>query len=254
LTTDSNTGEPAKMLWGQRGALAGADFLVSNTSYGLHVLRAGGIRLPPHKVIRNIVSSRGRAAPATPAEVPRIVASGTLNRRKAYDVLLRSLGRLSAEGAKFVLLLAGSGPERPSLEALARELGLAGCVELLGDVNDVPAVLATAHLFVHPSRSEGFSNSILEAMAEGLPVVASAVGGNQELVEDGRTGFLVPPGCPDRLGVAIRRLLDDAGLRGRLGRQGLAAVQETCSAARVASDYEDAIRDLISPPKTDGLP
>ena len=223
--------------------------MVSNTSYALEVLEQSGVRLPRRAVIRNIVRLPARALPP-PAETPRIVASGTLNRRKAYDVLLESLGLLSAQGVKFALLLAGTGPERPALEALSQRLGLAERVQFLGDVDDVPALLATACLFAHPSKMEGLSNSILEAMAAGLPVVASSAGGNAEIVEDGVTGLLVPPGRPEPLAEAIRRLLDDAALRKRLGEQGLRNVNERCSESRVADDYEDAIRDLLSPPGT----
>ena len=180
-------------------------------------------------------------------EAPRIAAVGTLKPLKAFDTLLHALGLLAAKGKTFELVLAGDGPERANLEALARRLGLAGRVKFLGEINGAADLLATAHLLVHPSKSESMSNTIVEAMAKGLPVIASPVGGNPEIVEDGRSGLLVPPGRADLLADAVGRLLDDPALRRRLGEQGLRYVKDECSELRVADAYEGAIRGLVSP-------
>ena len=139
-------------------------------------------------------------------------------------MLLRALGLLAAAGNKFELLLAGTGGERTRLEELAHRLAIADRVTFLGEVPDVPGLLATAHLCAHPATSEGLSNTILEAMAEGLPVVACPVGATTEIIEDGRNGLLVPGRSPEALASAMRRLLADSELRGRLGSAALETV------------------------------
>jgi glycosyltransferase involved in cell wall biosynthesis len=122
-------------------------------------------------------------------------------------------------------LIAGDGPEREQLETEARQLGLASSVEFLGERNDIPDLIRSSDLFVLSTRSEGLPMSVLEAMAAGLPVVASEVGGIPELV-DAETGVLVPPEDPAALSTAVERLLADQGLRARLGAAGRARAEE----------------------------
>jgi glycosyltransferase involved in cell wall biosynthesis len=238
LGVNSNTGGFDPMLRWCRGAIQNADYVVSNSHHGLNVLQQAGMTIPRSEVIRNIVPAFGRATPAELVESPRIAAVGSLKPLKAYDVLLHALKMLATEGRKFELLLAGDGPERGNLEALVGQLGLTDRVRFLGDVDDVPGLLATAHIFVHPSKSESLSNAILEAMAEGLPVVASNVGGNPEIVKDGRTGLLVSPGQPNELAFAIHRLLDDTSVRDQFGKAGLESVQTHCVEQIIADQYE----------------
>jgi glycosyltransferase involved in cell wall biosynthesis len=122
--------------------------------------------------------------------------------------------------------MVGEGPDRPRLAAEIRRLGLERSVVLAGDRSDVADMLAQADVFVLSSTSEGLPLSILEAMAAALPVVASAVGGVPEAVEDGETGLLVPPRDPVRLAAALERLLVDPELRRRLGSNGRDRVRE----------------------------
>lgn len=117
------------------------------------------------------------------------------------------------------LLVVGDGPDRPEVERLVSELGLDGQVELLGDRDDVDAILARASVFVLSSRSEGLPMAVLEAMAAGVPTIASNVGGIPEVVNDGADGVLVAPGDAHALADALRRLLDDAELRLSMGRK-----------------------------------
>jgi glycosyltransferase involved in cell wall biosynthesis len=226
-------------------ALERADCLVSNSRLALESLRAYSDRLPHGEVVGNIVDAPGRAEPGAPVSAPRIVAAGQLIPLKAYDVLLQALAMLAAEGRQFELLLAGEGPERARLEEMRKTLGLEAQVKLLGGVEDVPGLFAGAHLLAHPSRSEGLSNTILEAMAEGLPVVAARAGGTPEIVEDGCTGLLTPPGCPETLARAMGQLLDDPALRGRIGGAALQFVREKCSPAEVTGQYERIYRSLV---------
>jgi glycosyltransferase involved in cell wall biosynthesis len=154
----------------------------------------------------------------------RIVAVGRLQRPKDFFTLVRAVKGLPA-GA-FEMAVVGEGPDRRRLEQEIRGLGLSDRVHLYGERRDVRDVLANSDLFVLSSSSEGLPLSVLEAMAAGLPVIASRVGGIPELVVDGVTGILVPPGDESALGAALRRLVDDSALRRRLGDAGHARAAE----------------------------
>lgn len=120
------------------------------------------------------------------------------------------LVRRDPAGARLRLVLVGEGSLRKPIEALLAESGLARQVWLAGDRDDVPALMCAMDLFVLPSLAEGISNTILEAMACGLPVVATRVGGNAELVEEGRTGTLVEPDDPVAMARALAGYVQDS--------------------------------------------
>jgi glycosyltransferase involved in cell wall biosynthesis len=165
--------------------------------------------------------------PATPAgrdrNPPVLVAVGRLKAPKDFLTLVRALALLRPGFGR--ALIVGEGPDRPELEAEIQRLEIGDRVHLLGERRDVLELLADADLFVLSSASEGMPVSVLEAMAAGLPVVGSRVGGVPELVVEGETGLLVEPGDPDELAAAIDRLLDDPQLRRRLGEAGRARAQ-----------------------------
>jgi glycosyltransferase involved in cell wall biosynthesis len=175
-------------------------------------------------VIRNAVDVRG--APRSRAARPRplLIAVGRLRPPKDFETLLRALALLPAEQVDAVIV--GDGPQRGELEALVARLGLQDRVRFEGERRDVPSLLAHADLFVLSSRSEGLPVSVLEAMAAGLPVVASAVGGIAELVVDGETGVLVGPADAEALAAALGRLAAEPELRRRLGDAGRARAEE----------------------------
>ncbi|HVM69821.1 MAG TPA: glycosyltransferase family 4 protein [Gaiellaceae bacterium] len=174
-------------------------------------------------------------APQAPLEgsPPLVVSVGRLKEPKDFSTLVRALAELREVPHRAVV--AGDGPDRPALEAERDELGVR--VELSGERDDVPALLAAADVFVLSSRSEGMPMSILEAMAAGLPVVASAVGGVPELVVDGETGLLVPPGDADALAAALRLVLEDADLRRRLGSAGRERAQRAFGLERFRREH-----------------
>ncbi len=146
----------------------------------------------------------------------RLVVVANLIPEKGVGVLLEAIARLRE--VEWTLDVAGDGPERGALEAGARELGIAGRVRFLGLRDDVPELLREADVAVHPARwQEALGNTVLEAMATGIPLVASRVGGIPELLADGLEGLLVPPGVPGPLAEALRRLAGDPALRDRLG-------------------------------------
>jgi len=156
---------------------------------------------------------------------PVIGCTARLHRKSDHATLLRAFARLSARWPEARLLLVGHGPEGPRLRALADALGVSPRVHFLGEQPDVAPYLAQMDLYVQASMAEGMPNSVLEAMATGLPVVATAVGGTPELVLDGQTGLLVAPGDPSALADALLALLADRRLAESLGRAGRARVE-----------------------------
>jgi glycosyltransferase involved in cell wall biosynthesis len=147
-----------------------------------------------------------------------VLSVGRLRAPKDFLTLVRAVSQLEPGAVR--LRIAGDGPDRPQLVAEIERLGLADVIELLGTSGDIGALLGAADVFVLASASEGLPMSVLEAMAAGTPVVASQVGGMPELVNDGETGVLVPPGDPAALAAALARLAADPALRGRFGAAG----------------------------------
>ncbi|MEQ8264481.1 TIGR03088 family PEP-CTERM/XrtA system glycosyltransferase [Pseudohaliea sp.] len=142
-------------------------------------------------------------------------------------------------------IVVGDGPERSALEAQIATAGLEDYAWLAGDREDVPALLGAMDLFLLPSLGEGISNTVLEAMAAGLPVIATRVGGNPELVLDGETGFLVPVGDPVALAATMLPLLDDPARRRALGEAGRRSVRERFDWSRTVAGYLAVYDDLL---------
>lgn len=190
----------------------------------------------------------GDASPALREELgasdrPLVLTAARLSDQKGLPVLLEA----ASEVPEAVFALAGEGPERVRLEELAERRGVAERVRFLGRREDVPELLAACDVFALPSLYEGTSLAVLEAMAARRAVVSSAIGGTEELIEDGSSGLLVPAGDAAALAAALRRLLGDSGLRERLaGRARERAEREFTRAglaARVSAVYEDLLGD-----------
>ena len=180
-----------------------------------------------------------------PANVPIAISVARLSPEKDFATLLRSVAIAIREVPDLQLKLVGDGPERTKLEGLTRELGITSCVEFLGERTDVPNMLAQAGFFVSSSLTEGISLTLLEAMAVGLPVVATAVGGNPEIVANGVTGQLVPPADPELLAKAIVTMCRNERQWPILGQAGRDRVAEHFEVRRMVSDYERLYRDLL---------
>jgi glycosyltransferase involved in cell wall biosynthesis len=161
----------------------------------------------------------------------RVVAVGSLEKAKGFDVLLEAAGLLRARGVEVEVELVGDGPQRAALKALAARLGIADRVEARGWLrfDEVQAAMARAAMLVHPSIGLGDAvpTVIKEALALGTPVVASDVAGIPELLEGGACGVLVPPRDPERLADAMAGLLRDEDRRRDLARRGRAFAEET---------------------------
>jgi glycosyltransferase involved in cell wall biosynthesis len=165
-----------------------------------------------------------RFAPAPRVARDEVVvgAASRLSPEKGFDALLRAAAVLRARGVPVRVLLAGDGPARAALERLTDDLRIREHVEFAGEVphDGVPAVLQRLDIFAMPSTWEGFGVSALEASAMELPAVASDIHGIPDVVDDGRTGILVPPADPAALAAAIERLARDAALRRTMGAAG----------------------------------
>lgn len=178
---------------------------------------------------RDPVEARRRLG--IPEGGPVVSYVGKLVPRKGVDTLIESMGVLAArESGAPHLVMAGIGPMRESLEQRARELGVADRITWLGKVphDDVGWVMSTGDVFILPSLSEGLPTVVCEAMACGLPVVATAVDGTPEIVDEPATGLLVQPHDIDGIAAALSRLLDNPALRAQMGAEAL---------RRSAADY-----------------
>jgi glycosyltransferase involved in cell wall biosynthesis len=169
-----------------------------------------------------------------------------LHRQKGLGDLLAAVAWVRERVPDVRLLLIGEGELRDELEAQARALGLSGAVIFAGIRTDVAEIVAALDIFVLPSLWEGTSNAVLEAMAAGLPIVATAVGGTPEVVVDGVTGLLVPPRDPSALAGALVTLLQDADLRHRMGRAGRERVKQYFSLERMVRRTEALYEELLS--------
>jgi glycosyltransferase involved in cell wall biosynthesis len=167
-----------------------------------------------------------------------VVMVGRLSPEKDVETLIRATALAVREYPAFRLEVAGDGPCGPGLRRLADDLGVSAQVRFLGEVRDVPALLARASLFVLPSLTEGISLTLLEAMARGLPVVTTRVGGNPEVVADGVTGLLVPARSAPELAGAMLRVLRCPAEGQRLGSTGRRRVEQYFDVRRMVADYE----------------
>jgi len=210
-----------------RMLLKGFDAVVApSCSLGQQLVRTG---LPPQKlyVIHNGVEVDSRAGFEARQRRRRtsLLYLGRLSKEKDPVNLLQAVSILLQAGLHVQVTLAGDGPERGAIAQLARQLQLDGRVRLSGHVADVMPLLREADILVNPSRTECMPNAILEAMAAGVPVVATDVGGVAELIRHGIDGLLCPPGDPEALAEAIRSLIRDPHLANSLADSALRRVR-----------------------------
>ena len=206
----------------------------------------GYLGIPRERIgcIRNVLepSWPARCDGAAPHAAPVVICVAGFRAEKDHAGLLRAFRAVVREHAAARLRLVGDGPERPAAEDLARELGLEGCVDFLGNRDDVVQQLGQADVLVLASYAiENLPFAVLEGMAAGLPVVATRVGALAELVLDGSTGELVPPHDPDALAAALSRMLADPQRARDLGRAGRAHLEAEFGYAGFVSALRDEV-------------
>jgi glycosyltransferase involved in cell wall biosynthesis len=217
--------------------------------------------VPPHRlsVIRNSArlaafeltdpTARQRLQAFFPPQQPVthiVLAAGRLSPEKGFDVLVEAAATICRENATAGVVLFGEGVLRPQLERRIAELGLADRFVLPGFRTDLDALIGAADVVVLPSFTEGLPNVALEASAAGVPVVATAVGGTPEVVADGQTGFLVPPGAADQLAARVGQLLREDSLRTQLGQAGQHRMRSEFTFAAQAEAYLQLIESLLA--------
>jgi glycosyltransferase involved in cell wall biosynthesis len=184
----------------------------------------------------NDLRMRMRRELAVPSDA---LVVGTVARLNPVKDLPTLVGAIALQQAPVTLLIVGDGSERGAIEAAARDMGIASRVKFLGHREDARDVLAACDVYANSSISEGISLTILEAMAAGLPVVATEVGGTPEIVDDS-CGRLVPSRDPEALARTLAMLAADFPLRQRMGREARARVEERFTLDRMVREYRDA--------------
>jgi glycosyltransferase involved in cell wall biosynthesis len=204
--------------------------------------RANTLASEPSSTVIPSEHSESRNLAVNSSDSPRPIVIGTvggLKRVKNQSLLVAACADLVAAGAACRLRIAGEGPERDRLASLAAELGIADRVALVGHVSDVPAFLQQVDIFALPSLSEAHPNALLEAMATGLPCVASSVGGAAEVLGGGRLGRLVDPSDRAGLAAALAELARDAALRRTLGEASRLHVAEHYAMSGMIAAYRE---------------
>jgi len=164
---------------------------------------------------------------------------------KNHRGFLRAAAKLASRIPSIEFVLVGDGPLRSGLEELTSSLGLGARVRFLGERHDMAAILASIDISVLFSVSESMPNVVLEGMAAGVPVVASRVGGNPEVVQDGATGLLVKQGDEEELVEALATLVERPDLRIEYGQRGKKLAQEKFRMDRIACQYEELYNSLL---------
>jgi len=173
-----------------------------------------------------------------------IGAAGRLVSQKGFDLLILALNMLAEEGVAFRAAIAGRGPELPLLKKMAKDAGVSDRVVLLGHVEDIPSFLAALDVFVFPSRMEGRSNALAEAMASRAPIVVTDIPGNDELIVHEKTGLLVPPEDPRALARAIKRIIIDKELAQRLATAARSWAEQNLDSAKILDEIEAYLKEL----------
>jgi sugar transferase (PEP-CTERM/EpsH1 system associated) len=203
-----------------------------------------------HQLYSGVDCDRFCPAPDHPPSAIRYALSlgtvGRLDPVKNQSALLETLARLQSQFPGLSLTIVGDGPLRASLEAQAASLGISNHVTFTGARSDTPDLMRSFDVFVLPSVNEGISNTILEAMATGLPVVAGRVGGNPELIADGVTGRLYDPADPQGLEHALLPYLTDPALRRSHGAAGRARVVQNFSLDAMVARYLAMYDELMA--------
>lgn len=176
----------------------------------------------------------------------KISALGRLHAKKGFGVLMAALTRLISKGIDLTCTIAGDGPERASLEAAVERRQLLQRVTLPGWTDDIAGFLSRADIFALPSFQEDFPLAVLDAMASGMPIVASAIDGPKDFLVEGATALLVPPNDPESLANALERLIDNAALRKALGCAARAEAERSYSFEAIGRRLRAALENVLA--------
>lgn len=195
----------------------------------------------PNFADETIVSGIDRSSFDTPADVPLLLAAGRLHTNKGFDILIRALKDIPDA----VLWLAGDGPEKNQLIQLSEQMGVQHRIRFLGWRDDVAALMRTADIFICPSRHEGLGSIVMESWFNQCPIIATASQGPGELIDDGVTGLVTPVDDVASLAAAIRELIADPALAGKLTERAYVHYQEHFSRAVIRDAYSRFFHQII---------
>lgn len=222
------------------------DRVVAVSSPVAERLRAAGVRESTLELIANGIDRENfRTTPKRTAEHLTVGLVGRMVPEKGVQQFLEAARESLAHFPQTRFVLAGDGPAMSAMQAMAQDLGIAPHTNFLGQVSDMAAVYSTLDVLVLPSLNEGLPMCILEAMAAGVPVIATRVGDIPQLVEHERTGLLVNPGDVSELSACVRRLLGDHDLRIRLAESGRRRVEANYSAESMGRRYLNLYEQLL---------
>lgn len=241
-----NAGKRRSQIVLQRAAYACAHGVIANCEAAAERLAEERVPRGRVHVIPNGIDVAQYPPRAGVRPIRRIVMVANLRPEKAHEVLFAAAQIVLRRVPDLEIVIAGGGPRRAELEALASSMEIAPRVRFLGHCDDVAGLLAQCDAFVLTSRSEAFPNSVLEAMAAGLPVVASRIGGIRELIEHQRTGVLVPPGDPRALAYALLDLMQWERHAHALGEAARHAVAARYSFDRMVVAFERLYLDELA--------
>jgi L-malate glycosyltransferase len=177
---------------------------------------------------------------------PSIAVVANLRPEKGHLIFLEAVRQLAERFATLKVLIVGNGPMKEIISRRISELKLTHCVGMTGELKDIPAFFKTIDIAVLPSlKNEGFPNSVMEAMAASLPIVATDTGGTSELVSDGMTGYLVSPNNPQALHDRLEKLCADPELRNKMGEAGRQKIIERFTADRMVRRFESLYDALL---------
>ena len=246
---DINPGKTLGQIALQRAAYACAHRVVANSRAASNRLRLEGISQRKIVVIPNGVDTDtfritpgrdgGHEGPSTPRTRRRVLMVANLRPEKGHDTLIDAAAAVLQSFPDATFTIAGGGPERDRLIAHAVRCEVGAAFSWLGHRDDVAAIARASDIFVLPSRTEAFPNALIEAMAAGLPCVATRVGGIPEIVQDGQTGLLVRVGDPVDLARALCRVMDDERLASDLGAAAARHVLSNYSFERMSAAFEN---------------
>ncbi|MGQ0760408.1 MAG: glycosyltransferase [Acidobacteriota bacterium] len=241
-----------------RNSLPHADRVVTVCAAFARELESKGIRGHRISVLHNSIQPEPQATEAKAAELRThlgikadenvILAVGRLSKEKAQIDLLNAFSELrrTNPSLKVRLIIAGDGPEREQLEAAASSLGIADQVVFAGQIADMQPYYAIADLLVNASHTEGSPYVLLEAMAAGVPIVATAVGGVPEILSDGETGLLVPPRDPPATSATIEKILNDSALARKLSNSARALISTRFAPEIYVQNLVEIYRNVLS--------
>jgi glycosyltransferase involved in cell wall biosynthesis len=228
--------------------LTKADHVVGISTYLMDLANEYGYS-GPATLIPNGVDLTSFSPPShtQPHHPPRIITTSRLASKNGIDILLRAIKLLQTDFPQIQCDIVGEGDERESLVSLANDLDIQDSVNFIGFIphEQIPQALWQSDIFVRPSRTEGMGNAFIEALAAGLPIIGTPIGGIPEIIDDRKTGLFVNPEDPSDVAEKIRMLINQPSLSDEIIRNGRQLVADRFSWDSISGEYGDLFAGLL---------